>query len=194
GYKDVRDRSGDSTVIIGGSSFTISTRYSRSMFPTPAANAMASEYILDKASGWGYTGVRETYTSTNSGCTTSQGSEVWQNLIFTLPGQVDYGQHQQVIFVTHYDSLSFSDAESRSYAPGADDAISGGSALFEALRLFRNYGFANTVKIIFFSGEEQNLCGSTAYTHQHSSADMWRVVNMDQTAYDGDLNRLMDCY
>jgi len=23
---------------------------------------------------------------------------------------------------------------------------------------------------------------------------MWRVVNMDQTAYDGNLNRLMDCY
>ena len=34
--------SGENPVIIGGNSFTILTRYSRSMFPTPAANAMAS--------------------------------------------------------------------------------------------------------------------------------------------------------
>ena len=104
---------------------------------------------------------------------------------------MDFGQHQQVIFVTHYDSLS---QDKFNYAPGADDAMSGGSALIEALRLFKDYGFRNTVKIIFFSGEEQGLCGSVAYTRQHPAADMWRVVNMDQTAYDGDLNRLMDVY
>ena len=29
---------------------------------------------------------------------------------------------------------------------------------------------------------------------QHPTADMWRVVKMGQAAYDGNLNRLMDCY
>jgi hypothetical protein len=192
-FQDVKDLSGENTVLVGGVNRTINTRWSMAMFPTPAANAYASEYLLEKGAGWGYTGVRESYTAANSGCGGAQ-PITWQNMVFTLPGQVDFGQHQQVIFVTHYDSISFSTSESLSYAPGADDAISGGSALIEALRLFRGYGFRNTVKIIFFSGEEDGLCGSQAYVHQHPTADMWRVVNMDQTAYDGNLNSLMDCY
>jgi hypothetical protein len=191
-FQDVRDLSGENTVTIGGQTFTISTRYSDAMFPLPQANAHATEYLLDRGSGWGYTGVRESYTSANSGCGLQ--TRAWQNVVFTLPGQVDFGQHQQVLFVTHYDSLSFSTQESLTYAPGADDAISGGSALLEALRTFRNYGFRNTVKVIFFSGEEQGICGSGAYVRQHPASDMWRAVNMDQTAFDGNANRLMDVY
>lgn len=191
-YQYEKDVSGENSVIIGGNTFTIRTRYTAAMFPTPATNARATEYLLDKGAGWGYTGVREGYTQTDSGC--NQSGVTWQNVVFTLPGQVDFGGHQQVIFVTHYDSLSNNPTV---YAPGADDAMSGGSALIEALRLFKDYGFKNTVKIIFFSGEEQGLCGSYGYTRQtalHPAADMWRVVNMDQTAYDGDLNSWMDCY
>jgi hypothetical protein len=192
-FQYVKDLSGENTVLVGGVFRTINTRYSNAMFPTPAVNAYATEYLLEKGAGWGYTGFRETYTNANSGCGSAQAIP-WQNVIFTIPGQIDFGQHQQVIYVTHYDSLSYSASENLAYAPGADDAISGGSALIEALRLFKDYGFRNTVKIIFFSGEEEGLCGSQAYVHQHPTADMWRVVNMDQTAYDGDLNSLMDCY
>ena len=35
---------------------------------------------------------------------------------------MDYGQHQQVLFVNHYDTISYSASESITYAPGADDA------------------------------------------------------------------------
>ncbi len=192
-FQYVKDLSGENPTLVGGVMRTINSRYSNAMFPTPATNAYATEYLLEKGTGWGYTGIRESYTAANSGCGGAQ-TIAWQNVVFTLPGQVDFGQHQQVIYVTHYDSLSFSVAESMAYAPGADDAISGGSALIEAMRLFKDYAFRNTVKIIFFSGEEQGLCGSKAYVTQHPTADMWRVVNMDQTAYDGNLNRLMDCY
>ena len=190
-FQTVKDLSGENPVVIGGQTWTISTRYSDSMFPTPTDNAHATEYLLDKGAGWGYTGVRETYTSADSGCGQSK---PWQNVIFTIPGQVDFGQHQQVLFVNHYDSLSFSTAESQTYAPGADDAISGGVALLEAMRIFRNYAFKNTVKFGWFTGEEEGICGSGAYVRQHPSSDMWRVVNMDQTAFDGDGNRLMDVY
>ena len=192
-FQYVKDLSGENPTLVGGVFRTINTRYSNAMFPTPATNAYATEYLLEKGAGWGYTGTRETYTAANSGCAGAQ-TIAWQNVVFTIPGQVDFGQHQQVIYVTHYDSLSYSAAENLAYAPGADDAISGGSALIEAMRLFKDYGFRNTVKIIFFSGEEEGLCGSQAYVHQHPTADMWRVVNMDQTAYDGNLNSLMDCY
>jgi hypothetical protein len=192
-FQYVKDLSGENPVLVGGVNRTINSRYSDAMFPTPAANAYATEYLLEKGSGWLYTGVRESYTSANSGCGGAQ-TRAWQNVVFTIPGQVDIGLHQQVLFVTHYDSLSYTTAESFAYAPGADDAISGGSALIEAMRLFKDYGFRNTVKIVFFSGEEEGLCGSKAYVTQHPTADMWRVVNMDQTAYDGNLNSLMDCY
>ena len=193
-FQYVKDLSGENPVVIGSNTVTISTRWSDWMFNPLQSNAWATEYILDKAAGWGYTGVREDYTSANSGCTTYQ-TKTWQNVIFTLPGQVDFGQHQQVLFVNHYDSVSYNTTQNQTYSPGADDAISGGMALMEALRLFKDYGFRNTVKIIFFSGEEEALCGSIAYTHQHTNySDMWRVVNMDQTAYDGDLNGLMDVY
>jgi len=190
-FQDVKDLSGENPVTIGGTSYTIRTRYADAMFPVPAANAYATEYLLDRAAAWGYTGVRESFTSAQSGCSQTK---TWQNVIFTLPGQVDFGQHQQVIYVTHYDTISYTTAESNNYAPGADDAISGGSALLEALRTFKDYAFKNTIKIIFFSGEEEGLCGSIAYTVQHPAADMWRVVNMDQTAFDGNGDKKMDVY
>ena len=192
-YQMVRELSGDLPVVIGGQNFTITTRYSDAMFPTPLINAHATEYLEDRGAGWGYSGHRETYTSVDSGCGGVQGKP-WQNLIFIVPGQVDYGQHQQVLFVNHYDTISFSTAESNANAPGADDAISGGTALLEAMRTFKDYAFKNTLVFAFFSGEEVGICGSGAYVRQHPTVDMWRAVNMDQTAFDGDGNRLMNVY
>jgi len=203
-FQDVRDLSGDSDVTIPGfcTNCRIRTRASNYMFPlnntgTPLGNPFASEYLEMKAAGWGFTApnaARESYTSANSGCTTRQGSQTWQNLVFTLPAQVDYAQNQQVIFIVHYDTISESAANDANNAPGANDAMSGGSALLEAMRLFKDYAWQNTVKFLFLSGEEVGLCGSTAYTRMHPTAPMWRVLNMDQTAFDGNKDGLMNLY
>ena len=192
-FQFVRDLSGDNPVVVGGVTRTITTRYSDAMFPTPLANAYATEYLEERGAQWGYTSRRESYTATDSGCGGVQGRP-WQNLIFIVPGQVDYGQHQQVLFVNHYDTISYSTAESNANAPGADDALSGGAALIEAMRTFKDYAFKNTLVFAFFSGEEVGICGSGAYVRMHPTVDMWRAVNMDQTAFDGDGNRLMDVY
>ncbi|HXU31696.1 MAG TPA: M20/M25/M40 family metallo-hydrolase [Thermoanaerobaculia bacterium] len=203
-FQFVRDLSGDSDVTIPGfcTNCRIRTRASNYMFPlnntgTPLGNPFATEYLENKAAGWGFVGpnaTRESYTSANSGCTTRQGSQTWQNVVFTLPGQVDYAQNQQVIFVVHYDTISESAANDANNAPGADDAISGGTALLEAMRLFKDYAWRFPVKFLFVSGEEVGLCGSTAYTRMHPTAPMWRVLNMDQTAFDGNKNGLMNLY
>ena len=203
-FQDVRDLSGDSDVTIPGfcTACRIRTRASNYMFPlhntgTPLGNPFASEYLEMKAAGWGFTApnaARESYTSANSGCTSGQGSQTWQNLVFTLPAQVDYAQSQQVIFLVHYDTISESSANDANNSEGADDAISGGSALIEAMRLFKDYAWRFPVKFLFVSGEEVGLCGSTAYTRMHPTASMWRVLNMDQTAFDGNKNGLMDLY
>jgi hypothetical protein len=203
-FQFVRDLSGDSDVTIPGfcTACRIRTRASNYMFPpnntgSPLGNPFASEYLEMKAAGWGFTApnaARESYTSANSGCTTRQGSQTWQNLVFTLPAQVDYAQSQQVIFIVHYDTISESSTNDANNAPGADDAISGGTALLEAMRLFKDYGWQNTVKFLFVSGEEVGLCGSTAYTRMHPTAPMWRVLNMDQTAFDGNKDGVMNLY
>ncbi len=203
-FQFVRDLSGDSDVTIPGfcTACRIRTRASNYMFPlnntgTPLGNPFASEYLEMKAAGWGFTApnaARESYTSANSGCTARQGSLTWQNLVFTLPAQVDYAQNQQVIFVVHYDTISESAANDADNSEGADDAISGGTALLEAMRLFKDYAWQNTVKFLFVSGEEVGLCGSTAYTRMHPTAPMWRVLNMDQTAFDGNKDGVMNLY
>ncbi len=203
-FQFVRDLSGDSDVTIPGfcTNCRIRTRASDYMFPprnmgTPLGNPFATEYLEMKAAGWGFGGAntaRESYTSALSGCTSQQGAQTWQNVVFTLPGQVDYAQNQQVIFLVHYDTISESAANDANNAPGADDAISGGTALLEAMRLFKDYGWKYPVKFLFTSGEEVGICGTTAYTRQHGMAPVWRVVNMDQTAFDGNKNGLMNLY
>jgi hypothetical protein len=203
-FQFVRDLSGDSDVTIPGfcTACRIRTRASNFMFPlnntgSPLGNPFATEYLEAKAAGFGFTGpnaVRESYTSANSGCTTGQGSKTWQNVVFTLPGQVDFAQSQQVIFLVHYDTISESAAKDANSAPGADDAISGGTALLEAMRLFKDFAWQHPVKFLFVSGEEVGLCGSTAYTRMHPVGPMWRVLNMDQTAFDGNKNGLMNLY
>jgi hypothetical protein len=203
-FQDVRDLSGDSDVTIPGycTACRIRTRANNYMFPpnntgNPLGNPFASEYLENKAAGWGFVApnaVRQSYTSANSGCTARQGSMTWQNLVFTLPAQVDFAQNQQVIFLVHYDTISESAATDANNSPGADDAISGGSALLEAMRIFNGYAWRYTVKFLFVSGEEVGLCGSTAYTRMNPTAPMWRVLNMDQTAYDGDKDGLMNLY
>jgi Peptidase family M28 len=203
-FQFVRDLSGDSDVTIPGycDGCRIRTRASNYMFPpnntgNPSGNPFASEYLEDKAAGWGFTGpnaARESYTSADSGCTAGQGAQTWQNLVFTLPAQFDYAQSQQVIFVVHYDSISESAANDANNAPGADDAMSGGAALLEAMRIFGSYAWRYPVKFLFVSGEEVGLCGSTAYTRMHPVDSMWRVLNMDQTAFDGKKDGLMDLF
>ena len=203
-FQFVRDLSGDSDVTIPGycTDCRIRTRASNYMFPpnntgNPPGNPFATEYLEDKAAGWGFTGpnaVRESYTADHSGCATRQGLQTWQNLVFTLPAQFDWAQNQQVIFVVHYDSISESAASDANNSPGADDAISGGAALLEAMRLFKGYAWRYPVKFLFVSGEEVGLCGSTAYTRMHPAAAMWRVLNMDQTAFDGNRDRVMNLY
>lgn len=203
-FQFVRDLSGDADVTIPGycTNCRIRTRASNYMFPpnntgNPPGNPFATEYLENKAAGWGFTGAnaqRESYTSANSGCTSAQGAQTWQNVVFTMPGQIDYAQNQQIIFVVHYDTISESAANDANNAPGADDAISGGSALLEAMRLFKDYAWQYPVKFLFVSGEEVGLCGSTAYTRMHPTGPMWRVLNMDQTAFDGNKNGLMNLY
>src|SRR5262249_33897389 len=62
-FTAIRELTGDLRTTVGGVLRTISTRHSDAMYPTPQTSAYATEYLLERAAAWGYTGVRETYTS-----------------------------------------------------------------------------------------------------------------------------------
>jgi hypothetical protein len=110
-FQYVKDLSGENPTLVGGVMRTINSRYSNSMFPTPASNAYATEYLLEKGAGWGYTGVRESYTAANSGCGGAQ-PITWQNV-------VRHFQHRSISGSTSRSSSSRTTIRRRSRPPRA---------------------------------------------------------------------------
>jgi len=66
----------------------------------------------------------------------------------------------------------------------------------EAARLFRFYKFDRTIKLIFFTGEEQGLWGSEAYVSDHPAEmdSIIGVVNLDMFGYDNDKDMCIELH
>lgn len=116
----------------------------------------------------------------------------WKNKVVTIPG---HGPNADkfVLMTAHMDSTSGSP---NTLAPGAEDNASGIAALMEAARLLRNYEFDYTIKLIFFTGEEQGLWGSEEYVADHP-AEMSKirgVVNLDMFGYDNDKDMCIEMH
>ncbi len=185
----IRDLSGENTVLIDGQETIIKTRYSFAMFEN-APNAQAYGYIKQELIDMGY----------QIGSTLSEHiyrpygdyTPPWRNLVATLPG---HGPHADeiVILTAHMDSTS---EQQYDLAPGAEDNASGVATLLEAARILRHYQFDRTVKLIFFSGEEQGLKGSIAYVSDHAEqmAQIIGVINLDMFGYDGDEDRCFELH
>jgi Predicted aminopeptidases len=96
------------------------------------------------------------------------------------------GRGKRTILVSaHYDSRmqNLRDAESR--APGANDNATGVAAALEVARLLRPVPLSDSLRFVFFSGEEQGLWGSYAYAPQvkREGLDLRFVFNLDQIGY-----------
>ncbi|HPS33009.1 MAG TPA: M28 family metallopeptidase [Anaerolineaceae bacterium] len=216
--KWIRDFSGEDFVAIGGAQRRILTRQSLQLFNFNA-NALAYPYLGELLRSFGYedgTSLADhLYTPTLK--LTSEGipSQIfdergrpivlipelmdeqaqaasWKNKIVILPG---HGAHadELVLMTAHMDSTSGSASTN---APGAEDNASGIAALMEAARLFRFYRFDRTIKIIFFSGEEQGLLGSEAYVDDFPAEmdNIIGVVNLDMFGYDADNDRCFELH
>ena len=180
GSNSCRDLSGDNPVVVGGVTRTITTRYSDAMFPTPLANALRHRVPRGAGGRMGLHQPSRDLHRDRLGCGGVQ-ARPWQNLIFIVPGQVDYGQHQQVLFVNHYDTISYSTAASnaqslrrgrralRRRCADRSDAHVQGLRVQEHARL----------RVLL--GERSGSAAPGAYVRQHPTVDMWRAVNMDQT-------------
>jgi hypothetical protein len=180
--------SGAQPVTIGGEETLISTRYSPAMFDgNPKARAM--EYVMEQVHSW-YPPEQITLHDYEVENTDGE-TFTWQNLVLTLPGSTR--PDEIVILSAHLDSIS-EDPENN--APGAEDNGSGSAALLEAARIFRDYPFERTLQIIWFTGEEQGLLGSSAYVSDLGDKvnQITGVINLDMFGYDSDGDRCFELH
>jgi predicted GH43/DUF377 family glycosyl hydrolase len=110
----------------------------------------------------------------------STGTYHMQNVIATLPGA--NSSLPPFYLGAHYDSTSNSPYV---LAPGADDDGSGTAAVLSAAEVLSQYNFNRTLVFCAFSGEEQGLFGSKAYTLklQQSGAAVEGALCLDMIAY-----------
>ena len=172
---------GVDTVDIGGTTYTIATRFTAAMF-SGAANAKGFDFVKQQAQAWGFTGANyeeDPYATGPSG----------KNLVLTIPGQ----SPEEAIISAHLDSI-VQTGDPTTSAPGANDNGTGSATVLEAARLLRQYRFQRTVRLILFTGEEQGLYGSAAYAADHSLTSVLGVLNLDMFGYDSNADRCFEVH
>lgn len=184
----IRKLSGAEPVQIGGQSTVITTRYNYAMF-TGQENARAFDFVLEQVRQWypdnqievdeyPYTDAEHTYT--------------WKNLIITLPGRSPV--NEVIVLSAHLDSIVVREGNALQAAPGADDNAVGAAALLEAARLFSQYSFERTVRLIWFTGEESSSAGSRAYIQDHDTGNIVALVNLDMFGFDSNNDRCFELH
>ncbi len=163
--------SGEWSVLIGGQPYTITTRYSYSGEPI----AKATQYVYEHLQMLGYEARYHDYTLSGYAL---------RNVIGEKQGLVH--PDQIVLLTAHLDSRAA--AWPHDPAPGADDNASGSSALLVAADLLADLDFAYTIRLVFFTGEEQGMYGSYYYVRDAFNAgeDIVGVLNLDMIAWDGE--------
>lgn len=154
--------SGETSVTIGGSSYTIATRNTNQSVPITKATQFVYEHLQSRGYAVSY---HNWGTSRNV---------IGEKAGTTRPTEI-------VLITAHLD-----DMPSGSVAPGADDNASGSVALMIAADIMKDYYFERTYRLVFFTGEEQGLLGADAYAAMVKAAgqNIVAVYNMDMIAWD----------
>jgi Zn-dependent M28 family amino/carboxypeptidase len=107
----------------------------------------------------------------------------WKNVVGTIQGKKH--PEQVVIVCAHLDSKS---DKRLVYAPGADDNASGCAGVLELARILSKHSFQRTIRFIFFSREETDQQGSTAYLKSidKDEEEIIAAINLDMIAYGSD--------
>lgn len=181
----VRKLSGEEIVSVGGQKTRLTTRYSPAMFER-RSNALAFDYVLEQVRGW----VDESQIEVDPYPMEWEGKyATWKNLIVTLPGTSK--TNEVVVMSAHLDTIS---DDPYQLAPGAEDNASGSATLLEAVRLLHDLRFERTIRIIWFTGEEEGLFGSEAYAADHNVQNIIGVINLDMFGYDSNNDRCMELH
>lgn len=165
-YDQNGNLSGENQVLIGGSPYTITTRNTDSGTPV----AMATQYAYERMEAFGLAVSYHDWTA----CGRTNRNVVGAKTGALRPDEI-------VLITAHLDSMPSSGS-----APGADDNASGSAGLLVASSILGQNNFERTVRFVFFTGEEQGLCGSSVYANLVASAgdNIVAVYNMDMIAWD----------
>ena len=158
--------SGEVPVIIGGAPYTLTSRHTDSGVPIQKA----TQYVYEQLQ---LSGVSASYHNWTN-CSRSN-----RNVVGVMTGTVHPAEI--VLITAHLD-----DMPSSGRAPGADDNGSGSVAVLLAAKLMSAHQFERTIRFVWFTGEEQQLCGSEAYSDLvfANGDNIVAVYNMDMIAYD----------
>ncbi len=161
--------SGEWAIQVGGAPYTLRTRYSYSGVPI----ARATQYVYEHMQSLGYAVRYHNYT---------YDSYNLRNVIGEKQGLVH--PEKIVLLTAHLDSRAA--AAPHNPAPGADDNASGSAALLIAADLLAGLDFDYTIRLAFFTGEEQGMWGSYYYAAEAYNAgeDILGVLNFDMIAWD----------
>lgn len=172
-YSYTGDISGEWPVIIGGSPYTITTRYSRADEPIQKA----TQYVYEHFESLGLAVQFHEYDLDGSG--------MRRNVVAEQRGST---QPERIYLITaHLDDLSQSSYRF-SLAPGADDNASGSTGVLIAADVLSKYNFGCTLRYVLFTGEEQGLLGSENYASDlyNLGESVEGVLNLDMIAYNSD--------
>lgn len=166
----IGDLSGENSITIGGSPYTIQTRNSYRTTPIEKATQYCYEYF--QAQGLPVSYHNYTWDGNN-----------WRNVVAEQAGTDNPGNIY--IVCAHLD-----DVPNASVAPGADDNASGSSAVLLAASILSRYTFENSIRYVLFTGEEQGLEGSYSYVQECAGAgdNILGALNCDMIAYDGNMD------
>lgn len=155
--------SGETSVMVEGSPYTITTRHTNSGMPLQKA----TQYVFEQLQGMGLSTSYQYWSDPLY----SGRNVVGELLGVGLPGEI-------VLLTAHLDDMPRTGS-----APGADDNGSGSAALLTAANIMSRYRFQRTIRFVFFTGEEQGLRGSAGYVASVVSQNIIAVLNLDMIAY-----------
>ena len=173
----IADLSGERPADVGVGTATLATRYTFSLSIRNAEVYLYQRYVElglpVSYAGWSY------------------GSYTGRNVIAEIRGTV----HPERIWLIggHFDDTS---EAPYSRAPGADDNASGTAATLAIASILRQHRFADTIRFVHFSAEEQGHWGSQVYARSLSSAgaQVMGYLDLDMIGWDGNGDRTMEIH
>ncbi len=173
----IAELSGERPADIGGGTATLATRY------TFAASIRNTERYLYQR--YVDMGVPVAYANW------SYGSYSGRNVVAEIRGTI----HPERIWLVggHFDDTSESPY---SRAPGADDNASGTAATLIIAGILNQQRFADTIRFVHFSAEEQGHWGSLVYARSLSTAgaQVMGFIDLDMISWDGDGDRTVEIH
>ncbi len=132
----------------------------------------AKNQLITQLQGYGYAPVSESWSGSHG-----------TNIVVDIPGAVN--PNRFVVVGAHFDTRNYSGGTS-AVGRGADDNTSGSAAVLELARILSTAGaFENSIRLVWFSGEEYGLLGSNANANNMLSQgkQVLGMLNMDMIAY-----------